>query len=156
MTADLTKPGVFSIFRAATVGDYIEWFEAWSPHSLADTDYYDYPFNRRRWLYALGDFTMLGECGAFSVDIIVPAGVRPSGDQGHNRLFRAKGEGRRPYSVPVFSDPEFLRLPGMAEWIEERRAQDVKQRQERDAEHEKRARLMALGDIGRFPGGGQR
>lgn len=104
-------------FRPATVQEYVAWLGAYVARKGPITHVYDYPFARAQFLVALRDFTLDGECGAAARSILVPKGIkRLCGALGHNNLYY-----NNPFPttlgdwVPVYSDPEFDRIPGVEE-----------------------------------------
>lgn len=106
-----------AVFRTAALGDYIEWLTKWISAGGQPTHYCHYPFNGHSWLVAEQDFHTGGECGANSAEVIVPRGVRYlGGPLGHNNLFMHSGPKKHGHFVPVYSDPEFLKL-GLAGFI---------------------------------------
>jgi hypothetical protein len=140
------------VFRRATVSDYRKWLRWWLLSGMKPTHYYDYPFDRWTWLYALQDFRTGGECGAKAVNIVVPPGVKClGGGLGHNNLFFMGGMSTaRGGVVPVFNDPEFTTLFGVRRFI--RREQDRAAALEAEwRELSERANALHMsGDIGPF------
>lgn len=123
-----------TVFRSATIDDYVGWLTRWLTAGNRPTHYYDYPFNGRSWLVALRNFETGGECGAAAAEIIVPQGLRHAGGElGHNNLYLHEGPELRGGWVPVYSDPVFVDL-GLAEYI------DAEQEEQRRWEAERAAR----------------
>lgn len=119
--------GYVSPFESATLEDYLSWLQAWLVCGGGASHYYDYPFERWRWLIARRDFTTGGECGSKSVNIVVPKGVRHiTGSRGHNKLFLLDGPVVHGQVVPVFDNPEFRSMGPVMEMpiAEERWAGD--------------------------------
>lgn len=145
------------VFRTATLDDYLEWLHAWLRAGNRPTHFYDYPFARWTWLTALRDFETAGETGSNAVSIIVPAGVRRSGEVGHNNLFFMDGPAIREYGiVPVFADAPFTAIEGMGEFIAEERARSRQRQREAEARWKANDLAAAASDIGQFRGRGSR
>jgi hypothetical protein len=103
-----TSPVGRSVTRGATVEEYADWLRGFMVAGGEPTHFYDYPFDRWDFEYAMHHFATCGERGARSRHIIVPVGVQHlGGDLGHNTIFFA--DGYRPVGsvVPVFTDPVF-------------------------------------------------
>ena len=131
--------------RPAVLDEYLTWLRAWLDAGHQPTHAYDYPWSRQEWLTATRDFTLGGECGADSVRIIVPTGIEwARGDLGHNSLYFLDGPKQMGDVVPVFSDPQFEVLPGVAEFIREEKLRHVAW--EREVEARKKAAALAARD----------
>lgn len=113
--------------RTATLLDYYLWVNDALKRKFYPTHYYDYAMPKMA--LADRDFTMNDECGAMAIDIIVLPGVRYHGPMGHNRLFLPGGkmDGMRSYGI--YSNSEFMSLPGMWEF----RQSELAERARRDA-----------------------
>ncbi|MFD6334895.1 hypothetical protein ACFWGI_35705 [Streptomyces niveus] len=142
-----------SAFREATIGEYVDWLKSWIAAGNEPTHYYDYPFARWTWLTAVRDFETGGECGAQSVNIIVPPGIRHrNGDLGHNKLYLLDGPVLRGTSVPIFSNPTFATLPGIAEFTTRQQKEDREQSRAREAARLLTELAASRSDIGRHLG----
>lgn len=112
-------------FHLAPLGLYLEWLRGYLAAGGSPTHYYDYRYSSR-FHVVTGDFTTGGECGAFARAVLIPAGVQHLGGRiGHNNLFFFDGFSTSdPLWVPIYSDEEFLGLPGIVKFIaaEEQRA----------------------------------
>lgn len=103
-----------TIFRPASVDQYVTWLEGYLEAGGRITHAYDYPIARPSFLVAVANFTTGGECGSRSRQIIVPQNVQHlGGDLGHNTLYFMDGFRVVGHFVPVYNDPEFDRLPGV-------------------------------------------
>lgn len=103
-------------FAPAPLDLYIEWLRGHVANGGRITHAYDYPFSRWGFLTAKRHFTTDGECGSQAVAIIAPSGVRHlGGNLGHNKLYFMDGFEQRGGLVPVYADPEFDALPGVAD-----------------------------------------
>jgi hypothetical protein len=132
-----------SVFRPARVSEYVDWLRGYLAGGGEITHAYDYRLNG--FLVACRDFSTGGECGVNAAQIVVPAGVRHTGgDLGHNSLYFMDGFTERGHGfVPIFADPEFDALPGVAEAREAEEARHVAfERQMR--QHEAEAAAAAL------------
>ncbi|MGW8954663.1 hypothetical protein [Streptomyces sp. NPDC055709] len=140
-------------FRPSTVNEYVLWLKQWLDAGNSPTHYYDYPMSRDlSWQVAVRDFTTGGECGADAVRIVVPPGIRHiGGGLGDNQLYFMDGpsHGGGVFLVPVFSDPEFLLLPGIRDFIESKAAEAREARHEFEARHRQREVAQRGSDVGR-------
>jgi hypothetical protein len=145
-------------FRRATLDEYVSWLRLWLQWENEPTHYYDYPFERwnNNWLYAQKNFTTGGECGALSAHIIVPNGVRHiGGDLGHNDLYLADGTtGNRCPCVPVFNNPEFMKIRSVRKFIARKEEEEAKFWAEAKRERRMSALRAAGSDIGKYLGRG--
>ncbi len=142
-----------SEFRTGTLTEYAAWLAAWLEGEGQPTHYYDYPFARQTWLTAQRDFTTGGECGSQSANVIIPEGVRHTGgDLGHNTLYWMDGPALSGYTVPVFHEPVFLGLPGIAAFIAEKKRADQEERQRQRAQDQRRREAMQGSDLSRHLG----
>lgn len=62
------------VFTPATITDYRDWLAGYLAQGGHPTQFRDRPFSPRELAKATGDFYTVGECGAASLDIIVPRG----------------------------------------------------------------------------------
>lgn len=110
-----------SKFGPAQLDIYIDWLRTHLGADVKPTHWYDYPYPTRDFLFANTDFTTGGECGANARSILIPPGIKHLGGAiGHNNLFFF-GEGDAPDWIPIYSNPEFLVLPGILGFIEEKK-----------------------------------
>ncbi len=137
-----------SALRPASLDEYLTWLSAWINKGNQPTHSYDYPWSEERWLTATRDFTLGDECGARAVSILVPAGLRyVSGGLGHNQLYFLDGPKQIGYTIPVFSDPQFQVLPGVAEFIREEQRRESMRQIEMDAYESERVRAARGSDV---------
>jgi len=140
-----------SALRPADLDEYLTWLRAWINKGNQPTHSYDYPWSRQVWLTATRDFTLGDECGARAVRIIVPAGLRyVSGGLGHNQLYFLDGPKQIGYTIPVFSDPQFQVLPGVAEFIREERRKHSAMMGEIEAYRAASERAALGSDVGKW------
>lgn len=135
-------------FRAATTTEYVEWLKGYLANGGRITHYYDRPFPAERFLYAVQSFVLADERGSVAREIIVPKGIRFSGDLGHNRLYIMKGFEAIGHSVPVFGDREFHDLPGYQEAVEESNERSRRFRERIAAQQAERAAWKSGSDLG--------
>lgn len=139
-----------SALRPATLDEYLTWLRAWLTPWRPPTHAYDYPWSRWTWLTATSDFALGGECGAAAVHILVPDGIDYArGELGHNQLYFMNGPVQCGGIVPVFSDPEFLSLPGVPEFITAERRKTAEWERERAAAEDARRLAAADSDVPR-------
>jgi hypothetical protein len=118
----------------ATVNEYVSWIHKALAKGLKPKWFYDYPMSR--WARAVHDFTMNDECGARAIEILVDEGVSFSGEPGHNRLYLADGSMRGVWGgFPVYSNPEFLTIPGMKEFRDAELRRQALEKAVREAEY---------------------
>lgn len=145
-------------FQPARFEDYLEFFTKFvkkggKPDSFRDRPFYE---GAGGMALAVADFRLNDECGAFSIDIIVPKGVRYlSGPSGHCSIYyqdTGTPEMREhfPSHVPLFDEPEMLALPGMRKFAETVRKRDRERRKEMEKENEEIEAMMRQGDVGRY------
>lgn len=136
--------------RPATLDEYLTWLRTWLTDWRPPTHAYDYPWARQAWLTATRDFALGGECGADAVHILVPDGIDYArGELGHNQLYFMNGPVQCGGQVPVFSDPEFLSLPGVREFIAAERRKTAEWERERTEAEDAYRRAAADSDVPR-------
>lgn len=137
------------MLKNALLKNYIDWLAQYIEMGRKPTHYYDYPWNEDGWALATGDFTMAGECGANSINIIVLPGYKAHGTIGHNNVYYLGGDGYHMGNyVPVYSDVEFLSLAGIPEFIEAEKVRAL----EMEKEFEERLSRRCESDVTRFTG----
>lgn len=145
-------------FQPARYEDYLKFFTKYvkrggKPHTFRDCPFYE---GAGGMALAVADFRLNDECGAFSIDIIVPKGVHYlSGPSGHCSIYyqdTGSPEMREhfPSRVPLFDEPEMLALPGMWEFAEAERERDRKMREKWEEEDKAAEAMMASGDVGQY------
>lgn len=140
-----------SKFQPAPLGTYIDWLREHLDDETQPTHWYDYPYPRRDFLIATADFTTGGECGVYARSIIIPAGVQHlGGSLGHNSLYYFDREAPAPDIIPVFSNPEFLALPGMADFIAGAQQRERAFWAEQERLRQASEAAMLEGDLGRY------
>lgn len=95
---------------------YAVWLREHVAQGGVITHAYDYPYanNADTMFSATKNFRTGGECGASAVHILPLPGVwHLGGDLGHNVIFPLDGGTCR--FVPVYDDPVFDHIPGVAE-----------------------------------------
>ncbi len=99
------KQELFPCLRKATKHDYEKWLEGFIKSGKMPSHYYDYPFDRWDNFYvATKDFKTIALCGASSINIIIPIGIKYlGGGIGHINLFFME-EFCANGTVPVFND----------------------------------------------------
>lgn len=101
--------------RFARLEEYVAWLRDHLASGGRITHAYDYPFERIGFLVAQAHFTTDGECGTNAVSVIALPGVRRlGGSLGHNKIYFMDGAMCEGDWVPIFADPEFDGLPGVA------------------------------------------
>lgn len=134
-------PGAFS---PLPLERYIEWAEAFLAQGGRLAGVTEAPYAVQGFLLAVRDFTTGGECGAESRQILVPPGIcHLGGALGHSTLYTWDDAGTArctgPHSVRAFSDPEFRRLPGYDDLLQEQRDEAARYEDERERERAARA-----------------
>lgn len=108
-----------SLMRPAQKWEYEAWLAGWMAAGGRPTHFYDQPTPTTGWWVALADMVILPLYGAFSINVVVPAGINVTGMTGHSHLYVTTAEGEylhqsfhqgkpskdAPY-VPVWTDTE--------------------------------------------------
>jgi hypothetical protein len=140
---------VSAVFEPCPLDRYVSWVAQYARSVGKITHVSKNPFDRREVLIALRSFTTDGECGAFSREVLVPAGITHRGEVGHNLLYfedrRRRPVPPYPRIVRVYSNPEFRAVPGYEEAV----SKDAEQKRHWEAEREAR-RPHYHSDISRY------
>jgi hypothetical protein len=140
-----------SKFEPAPLGVYIDWLRQHLNAETRPTHWYDYPYPQRKFLLATADFTTGGECGVNARSILIPAGIRHLGGAlGHNLLYHFDKDALVPSIIPIYSNLEFLVLPGVAEFIVEAKQRDRAFWAEQEKLRADSDAAMLEGDLGRY------
>lgn len=141
------------MFRKALIGEYVSWLSGYLAGGGEATHCYDYPWSRADFLVASADFQLGGECGSSARPIIVEPGARWLGGQrGHNNLYRLSDFEHLGGWVPVYSDPAFDALPGIAEFRRREQAKDAAAEAERQKYAEAARKMQESSDLSRYLG----
>lgn len=136
--------------QPAPLSIYIDWLRTHLSEGCQPTHGYDYPYPADWFLLATAPFTTGDERGVHARNILVASGIQHvGGDLGHNQLFLFD-EGPLPTVIPIYSNPEFLVLPGIADFLaeEKRRGAAFWAKQERMRAASEAA--MRESDVGRY------
>ncbi|SKT81482.1 hypothetical protein [Mycobacteroides abscessus] len=121
----LRQSSLFSVpvLRPAALDHYAWWLRDWIMDGHRPNAYFDSPFHASQWRIAdeVDRFIVPCNHGAGSVNIIVPIGVEHYvfGDLGHNQLYAHDGPEQLGGLIPVYSDPVFLELLDMDEFLDQ-------------------------------------
>lgn len=113
------RNALVSLMRPAQKWEYEAWLAGWMAAGGTPTHFYGYPTPTEGWWVALADTVILPLYGAFSINVIVPAGIDVTGVTGHSNLYVTTAEGEylhqgfhqgkpsqdSPY-VPVWTDTD--------------------------------------------------
>jgi hypothetical protein len=110
--------------KPAKLKDYLAWLEQYLTHANP-TDFFpneSFGAKKNRFWTVNSRFTLEGEKGGYAKDIIVlPGGsfLPEQSELGDNRLYFVKGGLLLSGAtwVPVFNNPEFLKLQGIEQFI---------------------------------------
>ena len=144
-----------SKFEPAPLSIYIDWLHQRLSAEVGPTHWYDYSYPQRDFLLATADFTTGGECGVYARSILVPPGIRHLGGAlGHNDLYYFDEDAPMPSIIPVYSNPEFLVLPGIVDFVAAAKQRDRAFWAEQERLRVASNAAMLEGDLGRhlFPG----
>ena len=135
-------------FEPALFDDYLRWAKAYVQKGGKFTHFTDHPWDNTdgRFTVALQNFTLSGGYGANRIDVIIPDGVEfMGGDIGHCALYDMNtsdviADGPSSAYVPLYDEPELLKLKGAAEFAEAARVRYAERDAQRQAEERARER----------------
>jgi len=91
--------------RIAHVNEYIKWLDGFLDSGETPTHRYSYPFSQWDSFYiAYKDFVITPLYGSASINIIVPKGIKVTGNPGHTNLYFFDGYCTNNGFIPIFSD----------------------------------------------------
>lgn len=97
---------LFEALRRASKEEYQEWLAGYLESGGTITHSYDYPWGRWIWYVVLKDVELIPLYGSNSINIIVPHGIKVTGEPGHSTVFWMEGF-KADSTVPIFSDIGF-------------------------------------------------
>lgn len=127
----------------ATFEDYLRWARVYTKQKGKFNTYIDGPWHNSggRFVVAVEDFTLRGGYGANSLSIIIPEAVKYLGGEiGHCNLYSMRGtvipDGHFTTDIPLYNEPELLKLPGAAKYAHAAREEMERNRKKWEKEEE--------------------
>lgn len=135
-------------FEPALFDDYLRWAKAYVRKGGKFTYFTNRPWDNTdgRFTVALQNFALSGGYGANRIDVIIPDGVEfMGGDIGHCGLYDMNTsdvitDGHFGAHVPLYDEPEMLKLKGAAKFAEAARTRYAERTAQRKADDRARER----------------